>query len=84
MQAVKLPSVDWHWEQPVWPSRVHAVEWFARRFLLWRCVRCGLEAIGDDGQKWMQRHMEIQHPGKTPIYTAYPISVGLRPMGHDG
>ena len=84
MQAIRLPSVDWHWEQPVWPSRTHVVDWFARRFTLWRCARCGVEFMGDEAQGQLELHLMAHHPGRPLIFTVYPVSVGLRPRGHDG
>jgi len=83
-QAIRRPSVDWHWDQPVWPSRVHAVEWFMRRFTLWRCARCGVEFMGDEAQGQLELHLMAHHPGRPALYTVYPMSVGLRPRGHDG
>ena len=71
----------------MWPSPTRVEDWFARRFTLWRCARCGAEATGEDGedggQDWMQRHTEIQHPGRPALFTVYPPSMGLRPRGGD-
>jgi hypothetical protein len=82
-QAIRRPSVDWHWDQPVWPSRMRTADWFTRRFTLWRCARCGIEFMGDAGQEQLDLHMGAHHPGRPAVFTVYPPSVGLRPRGGD-
>jgi hypothetical protein len=43
-----------------------------------------MEFMGDAGQERLGLHMDAWHPGRSPVFTVYPASVGLRPRGHDG
>ena len=83
MQTIKRPSVDWHWDEPLWPNRARMPSCVAERFTLWRCARCGTEVAG--GQAWerLRDHHETTHPGKPMVFTVYPVSVGIHPRGRD-
>ena len=82
--AIRRPSVDWHWGQPLWPLRpIQAPAWFVEQMTMWRCTRCGIEFLGDQGKDQLWLHMGVFHQGKPLQYTVYPPSVGLRPRGSD-
>jgi hypothetical protein len=83
MRADPIETLDWHWDEPLWPvASFHGTAAdVARLTTVRRCFWCGAEFLA--GDEILRAHSDAVHRGQPLTFTVYPPTFGIVPKGRD-